>query len=59
MKGSTNSRGYVGASPGVRITQRIGRHLAISLSYYHFFRGGFLTNQVGTKNVDYFSTWMS
>jgi hypothetical protein len=27
---------------------------------YHFFRGGFLTNnQVRTKDVDYFSTWMS
>jgi hypothetical protein len=33
--------------------------LAISLSYYHFNRGGFLTSQAGTKGVDYFSSWLS
>jgi hypothetical protein len=59
LSGSTNSRRYVGASPEVLITQQFGRHLAISLSYYHFSRGGFLASQVGTKDVDYFSTWMS
>ena len=40
------------------ITQQLGRHLEISLSYYHFYRGGFLTSQAGTKDVDYFSAWM-
>jgi Alginate export len=59
LSGSTNSRRYVGASPEILITQQFGRHLAASLSYYHFFRGGFLTHQVGTKDVDYFSAWMS
>ena len=59
LSGSTNSRRYVGASPQVLITQQISRHLAVSLNYYHFYRGGFLTSQTGTKDVDYFSTWMS
>jgi Alginate export len=60
LSGSTNSRRYVGASPEVLITQQFGRHLAASLSYYHFFRGEFLTNsQAHTKDVDYFSTWLS
>ncbi|MGA8659744.1 MAG: alginate export family protein [Chthoniobacterales bacterium] len=59
ISGSTNNRRYVGASPTVLITQQLGRHLAISLSYYHFYRGGFLTSQVGTKDVDYFSAWTS
>ena len=59
LPGSTNNRRYVGASPQVLITQQLGRHLSVSLNYYHFFRGGFLTGQTGTKDVDYFSTWMS
>ena len=59
LSGSTSNRRYVGASPELLITQQLGRHLAISLSYYHFYRGGFLTSQAGTKDVDYFSTWMS
>ncbi|MEY2602641.1 MAG: hypothetical protein QOH31_399 [Verrucomicrobiota bacterium] len=59
LSGSTNSRRYVGASPQVLITQQLSRHLAVSLNYYHFSRGGFLTSQAGTKDVDYFSTWMS
>ena len=60
LSGSTSNHRYVGASPELLITQQFGRHLAVSLSYYHFYRGGFLTNnQVGTKGVDYFSTWIS
>ncbi|MFY9987987.1 MAG: alginate export family protein [Chthoniobacterales bacterium] len=59
VPGSSNNRRYVGASPELLVTQQIGRHLSISLSYYHFSRGGFLTSQGGTKDVDYFSTWMS
>jgi Alginate export len=59
LSGSTDSHRYVGVSPELLITQQLGRHVAISLSYYHFSRGGFLTSQVGTKDVDYFSTWMS
>jgi len=59
LSGSANSRRYVGASPQVLITQQLSRHLAVSLNYYHFYRGGFLTSQAGTKDVDYFSTWMS
>jgi hypothetical protein len=59
LPGSINGRRYVGASPELLVTQQIGRHLSLSSSYYHFYRGGFLTSQVGTKDVDYFSTWMS
>lgn len=59
LPGSINGRRYVGASPELLFTQQIGRHMSFSLSYYHFSRGGFLTSQVGTKDVDYFSTWMS
>jgi hypothetical protein len=59
LAGSINGRRYVGASPELLFTQQIGRHMSLSLSYYHFSRGGFLTSQVGTKDVDYFSTWMS
>ena len=59
LPGSVNSRRYVGASPQVLITQQLGRHLTVSLNYYHFYRGGFLTSQPKTKDVDYFSTWMS
>jgi hypothetical protein len=59
LSGSSNGRRYVGASPQVLITQQLGRHLSVSWNYYHFFRGGFLTGQVGTKDVDYFSTWLS
>jgi hypothetical protein len=60
LSGSTSNRRYVGASPELLITQEFGKHLAVSLNYYHFFRGGFLTNnQVKTKDVDYFATWMS
>jgi hypothetical protein len=59
LSGSSNGRRYVGASPQVLMTQQLGRHLSVSWNYYHFFRGGFLTSQVGTKDVDYFSTWLS
>jgi hypothetical protein len=60
LSGTTSSKRYVGSSPELLISQQLGRHLSVSLSYYHFFRGGFLTdNQVETKAVDYFSTWMS
>jgi hypothetical protein len=59
LPGSVNSQRYVGASPEVLITQQLGRHLTVSLNYYHFYRGGFLTSQPKTKDVDYFSTWMS
>jgi hypothetical protein len=59
LSGTSNGRQYVGASPQVLITQQFGRHLSVSWNYYHFFRGGFLTSQAGTKDVDYFSTWMS
>src|SRR5258707_4528988 len=44
LSGSSSSRRYVGASPQVLITQQLGRHLSVSWNYYHFFRGGFLTN---------------
>jgi Alginate export len=60
LSGSSSSRRYVGASPQVLITQQLGRHLSVSWNYYHFFRGGFLTNnQVETRDVDYFSTWLT
>jgi Alginate export len=59
LSGSSNSRRYVGASPQVLITQQLGRHLSVSWNYYHFFRGGFLTSQAGTRDVDYFSSWLS
>jgi len=59
LPGSVNDRRYVGTSPQVLITQQVGRHLSISLNYYHFYRGGFLTSEPGTKNVDYVSLWMS
>jgi hypothetical protein len=59
LPGSVNSHRYVGASPQVLITQQLGRHVTVSLNYYHFYRGGCLTSEPGTKDVDYFSTWMS
>ena len=60
LSGSTSSQRYVGAEPELLITQQFGRHLEVTLQYFHFFRGGFLTNnQVRTKDVDYFSAWMS
>jgi hypothetical protein len=36
-------------------------HRAIfSVSYYHFYRGGFLTqNQPASQDVDYFSAWLT
>jgi hypothetical protein len=36
-----------------------GRDSSVSLNYYHFYRGGFLTSQTRTKDVDYFSIWIS
>ena len=59
LPGSVNSQRYVGASPQVLITQQLGRHLSVSLNYYHFYRGGFLASQPNTKDVDYFSTWIN
>ena len=59
LPGSANSHRYVGASPQVLISQQLGRHLAVSLNYYHFYRGGFLTSEKATKDVDYFSIWTS
>jgi hypothetical protein len=59
LPGSSNSHRYVGASPQVLITQQLGRHMSVSLNYYHFYRGGFLTSQPETKDVDYFSIWTS
>jgi hypothetical protein len=56
---SVNSQRYVGASPQVLIAQQLGRHSSVSLNYYHFYRGGFLTSQTRTKDVDYFSIWVS
>jgi len=58
--GSTNNKRYVGASPEILVTQELGRHAILSVSYYHFYRGGFLTeNQPISKDVDYFSTWLT
>jgi hypothetical protein len=59
LPGSVNSHRYVGASPQVLMTQQLGRHLSVSLNYYHFYRGGFLTSEPETKEVDYFSIWTS
>jgi Alginate export len=59
LPGSSNSHHYVGASPQVLITQQLGRHMSVSFNYYHFYRGGFLTSQPETKDVDYFSIWTS
>jgi hypothetical protein len=59
LPGSSNSHRYVGASPQVLITQQLGRHMSVSFNYYHFYRGGFLTSQPETKDVDYFSIWTS
>src|SRR5258708_6043341 len=60
LSGSSSSRRYVGASPQALITQQLRKHLSVSWNYYHFFRGGFLTNnQIETRDVDYFSTWLS
>jgi hypothetical protein len=49
------------ASPEILITQQFGQqHTSLSVSYYHFYRGGFLTeNQPNTKDVDYFPTWLT
>jgi hypothetical protein len=50
----------VGASPEILITQQFGRRTSLSVSYYHFYRGGFLTeNQPNLKDVDYFPTWLT
>jgi hypothetical protein len=58
--GSTNNKRYVGASPEILVTQELGRHAILSVSYYHFYRGSFLTqNQPISKDVDYFSTWLT
>jgi len=58
--GSTNNKRYVGASPEILVTQELGRHAILSVSYYHFYRGGFLTqNRPISKDVDYFSTWLT
>jgi hypothetical protein len=60
LSGSANNKRYVGASPEILVTQQFGRHISLSVSYYHFYRGGFLTeNQPNTKDVDYFSTWLT
>jgi len=59
LPGSVNSHRYVGASPQLLITQQFGRHLSVSFNYYYFFRGGLLTSELETKDVDYFSVWMS
>jgi hypothetical protein len=60
LPGSANNKRYVGASPEILVTQQFGRHTSLSVSYYHFYRGGFLTeNQPNTKDVDYFSTWLT
>jgi alginate export protein len=58
--GSANNKRYVGASPEILVTQQLGRHAIFSVSYYHFYRGGFLTqNQPVSKDVDYFSAWLT
>jgi hypothetical protein len=58
--GSVNDKRYVGASPEFLVTQQLGRNVVISASYYHFYRGAFLTqDQPGSKDVDYFSTWLT
>jgi hypothetical protein len=58
--GSTNPKRYVGASPEILVTQQLGRHAIFSVSYYHFYRGGFLTqNQPASQDVDYFSAWLT
>jgi Alginate export len=36
LSGSTSNRRYVDASPELLITQQFGKHLAVSLNYYHF-----------------------
>lgn len=57
---SANTKRYVGASPEILVTQQLGRHAIFSVSYYHFYRGGFLTeNQPVSKDVDYFSAWLT
>jgi hypothetical protein len=58
--GSTNNKRYVGASSEILVTQQLGRHAILSVSCYHFYRSGFLTqNQPISKDVDYFSTWLT
>ena len=59
LRGLANHRRYFGASHELPITQQLGRHMAISLSYYHFYWGEFLTGREGTTDADFFSTWIS
>jgi hypothetical protein len=39
--------------------QQLGRHWSVSLNYYPFYRGGFVTSQTRIKDVDDFSIWIS
>ena len=54
LRGLANHRRYFGASPELPITQQLGRHMAISLSCYHFYWGEFLTGRAGTTDADFF-----
>ena len=47
-------------APEILVTQQLGRNAVFSASYYHFYRGEFLTqNQPGSKDVDYYSAWLT
>jgi hypothetical protein len=56
---SGSSARYIGNSPSLSVVWNPTRHISVLTSYIHFFAGDFLQDNAPSKDIDYFTTWIS
>ncbi len=59
VPGSTNQGRFVGTETFVQASWQVDPHVNITTAYDHFFCGDFLNHVAGTKDSDFFATWVT
>lgn len=57
--GNLSRAKFIGSLASVRMDYRFDRHLTLTGIYSHFLTGKFLRETPPSKNVDYFTTWLT
>jgi hypothetical protein len=57
--GKNSTARYVGSQPQAQLQWNLGRHLTFVAVYAHFFAGQFLRETGASKDVNYFTTWLT
>jgi hypothetical protein len=57
--GDNTTAGYIGSQPQAQLKWDVDRHITFIAIYAHFFAGSFLNDTGPSKDVDYFTTWIT